>query len=144
MLGNPNWFKRRKYSGWRLTPKTWQGWVYIGILLASAFSIFILTTSLKLQTPYQIGILLCLLIFIVMDSLDIAIRMDKDERETTHEAFAERNAAWVMVLILGTGIVFQLSISLLQGTLYVDPFTVTALLGGFIAKGMSNWYYIDK
>lgn len=144
MLGNPKWFKRRKYSGWGLTPATWQGWAYIGILLSSIFSVFIVTTWLKLQTPYQIGILLCVLAFILMDSLDIVIRMDKDERETTHEAFAERNAAWVMVMILGVGIVFQSTVSLLQGTLHVDPFMVTALLGGVIAKGISNWYYIDK
>ncbi|MBA3816126.1 MAG: hypothetical protein H0X29_06335 [Parachlamydiaceae bacterium] len=144
MLGNPKWFKRRKYSGWGLSPSTWQGWVYIGILLCSIFSIFLATTWLKLPVPYQIGILLCVLIFIVIDCLDIAIRIDKDERETTHEAFAERNAAWIMVVILGVGIMFQSTNSLLQGILYVDPFMVTALLGGVITKGISNWYYIDK
>ncbi len=144
MLGNPKWFKRRKYSGWGLTPATWQGWAYVGVLLCSIFFVFIMTTWLKVQAPYQIGILLCVLTFIILDSLDIAIRINKDERETTHEAFAERNAAWVMVMLLGIGIVFQSTVSLLKGTLYVDPFMVTALLGGVIVKGISNWYYIDK
>jgi hypothetical protein len=144
MLGNPNWFKRRKYSGWGLTPATWQGWAYIGVLLCSIFSVFVLITWFKLQTPYQIGILLCISAFIVMESLDIVTRMDKDERETTHEAFAERNAAWVMAMILGVGIVFQSTVSILQGTLSIDPFIVIALLGGVITKGISNWYYIDK
>lgn len=40
MLGNPKWFKRRKYSGWGLTPATWQGWVYLGTLICSVFLVF--------------------------------------------------------------------------------------------------------
>ncbi len=32
MLGKPEWFERRKYSGWGLTPKTWQGWAYIALM----------------------------------------------------------------------------------------------------------------
>jgi len=26
MIGNPEWFQRRKYGGWGIFPKTWQGW----------------------------------------------------------------------------------------------------------------------
>lgn len=143
MLGNPKWFKRRKY-GWGVSPATWQGWVYVGILICSMFIISLVTTWLKLQFLYQVGIMVALLVLIAIDGLDIAIRMDKDERETMHEAFSERNAAWVMVIVLGGGIVFQAIVSLLQGHLHVDPFMVTALLGGTIAKGLSHWYYIDK
>ena len=28
MIGKPEWFKRRKYTGQGITPKTWQGWIY--------------------------------------------------------------------------------------------------------------------
>lgn len=144
MLGNPKWFKRRKYTGWGLTPATWQGWLYVGILICSVFCVSLLTIWLKLQTPYQIGIILSMIAFIIVDTTDIAMKIGKDERETAHEALAERNAAWVMVIVLIGGIVFQSTVSLLRGILYVDPFMITALLGGIVAKGISNWYYIDK
>lgn len=144
MLGNPKWFKRRKYTGWGLTPATWQGWLYVGILICSVFFVSLVTIWLKLQTLYQIGIMLSMLAFIVVDTADIAIKIDKDERETAHEALAERNAAWVMVIVLTGGIVFQSTVSLLQGNLYIDPFMIAALFGGIVLKGISNWYYIDK
>lgn len=144
MLGNPKWFKRRKYSGWGLTPATWQGWAYLGVLICSVCFVFLVTTWLEIQTFYQIGIVLFMLILITIDCLHIAFRMDKDERETAHEALAERNSAWVMGIVLAGGILFQSTISFLEGNLYVDPFIVTALVSGIIAKGISNWYYMDK
>lgn len=85
-----------------------------------------------------------MLLFIVVDCLDIAFRMDKDERETAHEALAERNCSWVMSVVLVIGILFQATTSGLEGNLYVDSFLVAALVGGIIAKGISNWYYLDK
>ncbi|MBA2369530.1 MAG: hypothetical protein H0V82_10980 [Candidatus Protochlamydia sp.] len=144
MIGNPIWFKRRKYSGWGITPVTWQGWAYIGFAFCIIFSISVLTTWLELRSSYQIGILLSVLTLILLDALDIAIRMDKDERETIHEAFAERNAAWIMIMILGVGILFQTIFGILQGNSHIDPFMVAALLGGLISKSISNWYYLDK
>jgi len=33
MIGKPEWFKRRKYGGWGIFPKTWQGWVYIAAII---------------------------------------------------------------------------------------------------------------
>jgi hypothetical protein len=65
MLGNPKWFKRRKYSGWGLTPATWQGWMYFGILICSILFVSLVTTWLKVQTVYQIGVILFMLAFIV-------------------------------------------------------------------------------
>lgn len=144
MLGNPKWFKRRKYTGWGLTPITWQGWVYVGALFLSLFFISALTVWLNIQTAYQIGIVLLVLAAIVLETLDISARINSDERETAHEALSERNAAWTMVVILIGGIVFQAIVSVLQGQLSVDPFMIAALFGGMIAKGISSWYYIDK
>jgi hypothetical protein len=144
MLGNPKWFKRRKYTGWGLTPATWQGWVYLVVLLGTVFFVSLLTRSLQIKALYQVVIILSMLLLIVIDTVDIVIKMDKDERETVHEALAERNATWVIVLILAGGIIFQSAVSLLQGNLYIDPFIIAALLGGVITKGISNWYYIDK
>lgn len=144
MLGNPKWFKRRKYSGWGLTPATWQGWVYLGVLVCSVFCVFLVTKWLKMQPFYQIGSVLFILALITIDCLHIACRMDKDERETAHEALAERNSAWAMGIILVGGILFQSIISFSDGNLQIDPFIVAALAGGIITKGISNWYYMDK
>jgi hypothetical protein len=47
-------------------------------------------------------------------------------------------------MILVIGIVFQSTVSILQGVYIVDPFIIAALLGGIVAKGISNWYYTDK
>jgi hypothetical protein len=144
MLGNPKWFKRRKYSGWGLAPATWQGWVYLGVLVVIVFLVSLLAISLQTRMLYRVLIVLFAFLLILIDSIDVMIKMDKDERETAHEALAERNAAWVMSLILTGGIIFQLTFSLLRGELYVDPFVIAALFGGVIAKGISNWYYLDK
>ena len=144
MLGKPKWFKRRKYTGWGLTPATWQGWVYLGILLCSVCFVSLAIIWLKLQTSYQIGIMLSMLALIVLDTTEIATKIDKDERETAHEALSERNAAWCMVILLVGGILFQSTVSILQGNLHIDPFMVAALLGGVAVKGISNWYYVDK
>lgn len=34
MLGKPEWFTTRGYTGIGLRPKTWQGWAYIGVVLS--------------------------------------------------------------------------------------------------------------
>ncbi len=77
MLGNPKWFKRRKYTGWGLTPATWQGWAYMGILICSIGFVSLLFTQLKIQMLCKALIMLPVLVFIVIDSLDIAFRIDK-------------------------------------------------------------------
>ena len=33
MIGRPDWFAARRYAGIGLRPKTWQGWVYIAVVL---------------------------------------------------------------------------------------------------------------
>ena len=138
MLGNPKWFKRRKYTGWGLTPITWQGWVYVGALLCAIFFISTMTVWLNVPTVYQIGIVLLVLAVIVLETIDISARINSDERETVHEALSERNAAWTMAVILMGGIVFQAIVSVLHGQLYMDPFIIAAVLGGVIAKGISS------
>lgn len=144
MLGDPKWFKRRKYTGWGLTPITWHGWVYVGTLLVIVFFTTGLTVWLNLQPVYQIGIILLVLAVIALNTANILAKINNDERETAHEALSERNAAWTMVVILTGGIIFQAIESMSKGQLYVDPFIIATLLGGVITKGISSWYYIDK
>jgi hypothetical protein len=33
MIGRPEWFTTRRYTGIGLRPKTWQGWVYIAVAI---------------------------------------------------------------------------------------------------------------
>ena len=51
-------------------------------------------------------------------------KIKKDEREIEHEALAERNASWFMVITLGAGIIYQTVLSITQGHLAIDPFII--------------------
>lgn len=144
MLGNPRWFKRRKYTGWGITPKCWQGWLYITCLLSSIFIVYGISNWLGVDAKHHLIVMVILLILIVADSLDIAIKINKDERETQHEAIAERNVTWYTSFVLIIGILYQAITSALQGSLFIDPFIIAAIFGGVIVKAATNWYLIDK
>lgn len=144
MIGNPNWFKRRKYTGWGLTPTTWQGWLYVIVSTGTIISVAALIKYQSIQLHYQITIILSMIALMVLDVLDIARQINKDERERMHEAFAERNVSWYMNFILACGIMYQSFTSILAGNLSIDPFIIAAILGGAVIKGVSNWYLLDK
>jgi uncharacterized membrane protein len=144
MLGNPKWFKRRKYCGWGVTPANWQGWVYCLGMLSSLILAGMLTSWVGLQENQQIVILLSILAFFLLDSLLILSKIDKDERESSHEAIAERNASWLMVSILVLSILYQVIRSTSHGELSFDPFLLLTLLGGILAKALTNIYIRDK
>jgi hypothetical protein len=97
MIGKPEWFERRKYGGWGVRPKTWQGYLYLVII----FIPFIIFQALpywdaETRTVVTIG----WLVFLLLDVTHIMMSLKRDERELKIEALSERNAAWVMVLIL--------------------------------------------
>ncbi|HIH09068.1 MAG TPA: hypothetical protein HA254_00185 [Candidatus Diapherotrites archaeon] len=135
MLGKPDWFQSRKYTGWGLTPKTWQGWAYLAVMVVPVFAFNWLYRGPGEIRIAAIGI--WALIF-VLDTLDIMARLKKDERETMHEAIAERNAAWFMVLVLAIGIAYQAASSAVRGMFAVDPFIIAALFGAMIIKMATN------
>ncbi len=144
MIGNPNWFKRRTYTGWGITPKTWQGWAYIAAVATLAIVTSLVTSSVGIQKKYQLIINLSLILLIVIDAIDIALKIRLDERESLHEAIAERNAAWFITLALCGGIVYQAISSAFNNSLYVDPFIIIALIGATIVKSLSFWYLSEK
>lgn len=139
MLGKPNWFQRRKYMGWGLFPKTWQGWAYIAVAIA----LFILVQFLPLQEDMKIYITSALVLVMIIDVIDIMRRLKMDERERIHEAIAERNALWTIITVLGAGIGYQAITGALQNSVQIDPILIIALLAGVIAKAISN-IYLDK
>lgn len=140
MIGKPEWFERRKYSGWGLTPKTWQGWIYIAIIILPLLifqSIPIWSVKTRVIAT---GIWMAFLLF---DVFDIMIKLKKDERSRLHEAIAERNALWGAVILLSIAIVYQVTSSALNQTIQVDWWIVTTLFVALIIKSVSN-IYLDK
>ncbi len=140
MLGKPQWFQRRKYAGWGIYPKTYQGWVYILILLAGFLMIQLMNwpgenTKLILLAAWA-GIF-------VFDTVDIMVRMPRDERDRLHEAIAERNALWVMLAVLILGVAYRTGQSIVQGEVYIDPIIIAAIVISLLVKAATN-IYLDK
>lgn len=136
MIAKKEWFKRRKYGGWGVSPKTWQGWTYIALIIIP-FAIFqalpFWSTKIRLiVTAGWLG-------FLFLDIIPVMINLNRDEREYKIEAIAERNAAWFMSLVLALGILYELIISALKEEISVNIFLVIALFGGVIIKSISNY-----
>jgi hypothetical protein len=81
--------------------------------------------------------------FLLVDLVDVMWKMKKDEREVMHEAIAERNAAWGMMLVLVIGLLVELLYYSLQQKIYFDPVIVIALAVGVIVKSVTN-YKLDR
>ena len=140
MIGRAEWFERRKFGGWGLSIKTWQGWVYIIVFMAPMI-IFQSLPQWDVKTRLIFtGIWIAILL---IDVIDIMIHMKKDERESKHEAIAERNSAWAMVGVITAGILYYSFKSSLTLRFEFDWFLAAALFAGVITKGISN-YYLDK
>lgn len=137
MIGKAEWFQRRKYGGWGISPRTWQGWVYVGAVLIP----FIVFQALPFwETGTRLMVTLFWLAFLMIDVNHIMFTLNRDEWEHKIGAISERNAAWFMALVLVIGVVYQIISSALQQDLQVNWFMVTALFGGAIVKSISNMY----
>ncbi|NMB56883.1 hypothetical protein GYA19_03025 [Candidatus Beckwithbacteria bacterium] len=141
MIGNPKWFERRKYGGWGITPKTWQGWVYIGIMVIpfAIFQSLPFWDNLTRLIIYGIWMLV-----LIIDILSIMKNLDKDEREEKIEALAERNSTWAMIAVLLAGILYQTYLSAFSQTVKIDWFLVATLAAGTIVKSLSNFILEKK
>lgn len=135
IIARPEWFGRRKYGGWGVSVKTWQGAAY----LASVLLILVAVQLLPLSIMARIYVTAAWLVFLFLDMFDVMWKVRRDEREYIHEAVAERNAAWAMMPVLVVGIFIQLISSSLKGDPYVDPVPVIALVAGVIAKSVTNY-----
>ncbi len=140
MFTKATWFQKRKYGGWGITPRTWQGWVYIGIFVGLVMIIQSLPFLSEMVKNILVGILVVLF---VADALRIMATLKKDELEEKNEATAERNASWAMVSVLAVGIIYQIFSNNLKSVLEVDPFLIGALVSGFLVKGIS-YFILEK
>jgi voltage-gated potassium channel Kch len=140
MIAKPEWFNQRKYCGWGITPRSWQGWIYtLGIFVPLVIFLSLPDLDSQVRTA---GTVLWVA-FVALDLLPIMVTMKMDEREYKNEAIAERNASWFMVLVLVIGILYALVMSGLNHELSINWFMVLALFGGAVVKGVSN-YQMDK
>ncbi len=140
MIGNPNWFQRRKWGGWGLSPATWQGWAYIGVFVGLMLG----TNYLPFAAQTNLLILGGIGIVLVVDTLSMMMHLKQDERERIHEAIAERNALWAILLVLVIGVAYEAARNaVLSGVPTVDPVIIAALVVGLITKAGSN-YYLDR
>jgi small basic protein len=141
MIGKPEWFARRKYSGWGLTPKTWQGWAYI---LAMIVPLIVFQAMPYWSAEIRVAVTIVWVVVLAVDIFDIMIHLKIDEREKMHEALAERNAAWFMVVVLAIGLAYELAANATVGRAYVNPFIAIALFGAVVIKAFSNIYLEKK
>jgi hypothetical protein len=71
------------------------------------------------------------------------ISVKKDERETLHEALAERNALWAILTVLVGGVLYDVAKGIASNTVVVSPVILIALGAGLLVKAVSN-FYLDR
>lgn len=136
IIAKPEWFGRRKYTGWGVSIKTWQGAVYI----AGMFLLLVVLQLIpNLSTENRLVISGVWVAFLIIDMVDVMWKLKKDERERIHEAIAERNAAWAMMFVLVVGLFIELTYNALQQKIYANPFIILALAAGIISKSVTNY-----
>ncbi|MGC9309963.1 MAG: hypothetical protein ACP5D2_04700, partial [Candidatus Nanoarchaeia archaeon] len=95
------------------------------------------------STSTRVIITIMFLSFLFIDHIDVIYKLNKDEREIIHEAKSERNALWIITIIISLGLVYQIIMSGLKQELLIDWVLVFALIAGLITKSISN-IYLDK
>ena len=136
MIARKEWFERRKYGGWGVSPKSWEGWAYIALVLIP-FMIFQALPFWIMKTRMIVSVVW--MIFLFADLIPIMINLKRDEREYKIEAISERNASWFMSLVLVFGVFYEVISSSLKQEISVNIFLIIALLGGAIVKSISNY-----
>ena len=106
MIGKPQWFQRRKYGGWGLTPKTWQGWVYVAVL-AGALGF---TMSASISSTAKPAALAIIFAVAIADMIHIMLQLPKvhDERENYHQLLIERNCSFAAMGAMLAIVVYEL------------------------------------
>lgn len=136
MIAKKEWFERRKYGGWGVIPKTWQGWLFL-VLVILPFVIFQLLP--QWSDKIRLYVTIIWLFYLLLEIIPIMIFLKRDEREDQIEAISERNASWFMSLVLTFGILFEVFQGALNENLEVNLFLIIALAGGALVKTISNF-----
>lgn len=141
MIAKKEWFERRKYGGWGVIPKTWQGWLFLVLVILP----FVIFQSLPhWSDKIRLYVTIIWLIYLLLEIIPIMIFLKRDEREDQIEAISERNASWFMSLVLTFGILFEVFQGALNENLEVNLFLIIALAGGALVKTISNFWLEKK
>lgn len=141
MIGKQEWFRKRKFFGFGLYPKTKEGWIYTFSFIFLA----IIIQFLPFSNIVKFILTSTLILIVLIDVIHIMSTMKKDEREMKHEAIANRNALLVILLVLIVGLIYQTANSALKGfTTEIDYFLIAALLAGVVINSFTNIYLNKK
>ncbi len=140
----PEWFKRRKYTGWGVTPITWQGWLVTLLLISPiAYGVSRLKNGMPLFGFAAIFFILYFIAFLFF-IFALMARIDVDERSRAHEAIADRNALWSLVMIIAVGLVAEgVAPAWIHGISPINPFLVGGMIIAWLVKVVSM-YWLDK
>ena len=141
IIAKPEWFERKKYTGWGLSIKTWEGAVYFAVISLLLIALQLIPNLSNKTRLVLTGVWLA---FLLVDLLDVMRNIKKDERKYIHEAVAERNAAWGMMVVISIGIFIELVYNALQQKIYVDPFLIAALIVGVIISQLQTTNLKEK
>lgn len=139
MIGKAKWFNRRKYTGWGLMPKTWQGVLYVIVIVVVIGFI----QSLHFDETLKLILTSIWAVLVVADVLKIMASMKLDEREQKVEAIAERNASWTMVASLALSVLYVTTLGKELKGIDLMPALIFPIAAGVIVKALSN-FILDR
>lgn len=135
MIAKADWFNRRKYTGWGLSPKTWQGWVYILGFVGVVAGI----ENMPIEAMWKVRITLLLVVCLLVDVFMAMAKVKLDEREQVVEALAERNASWTMVSTIAVTLIGSILLGQNVVNEYFTFILALPLITGVVAKGLTHY-----
>lgn len=135
MIAKAEWFNRRKYTGWGLMPKTWQGVVYV-MIIAGVIGFI---QALPLEETLKLILTVIWTALILIDVLRLMATMKLDEMEQRIEAIAERNASWTFVFSSVLTILYITTLGKELKGIDLMPVLIFPIILGTIAKSLTNF-----
>jgi hypothetical protein len=141
MIGKPEWFTYRTF-GWGITPKKWQGWVYVGAL---AFIIGLIM-SVHIVDSIRAWLFFGFMGILLLDVLHIMIQLPKhhDERENLQQLIIERNCSFAAIVALIAMAIFEVyknQAAIVQGALPFDV-SIMVVLGAMVVTKAASALYL--
>lgn len=140
MLGKPEWFTYRSI-GWGITPRTWQGWVYVLVFISIVF----LLVSLPVPNDIKNTVIGIFVGLFTLDAISVWARLGEhhDERQRLHQLIIERNCSVAAVVSIVAVMAFrslEARGALVSGALPFDPLLAVVLGVMAVTKLISTIY----
>jgi len=143
MIGKPHWFKYRTF-GWGLAPKTWEGWVYLAVVIFLVAGTF----AMGIADRTKMWIFAIIMVIFVVDIIVIMTKLPKvtDERENYHQLLIERNCSFAAIIVLLAIAIYQtyMNTGFLVSQNGALPFDVSILivLGAMLIVKIGSTIYV--